>query len=95
MVIPESGLALCRLHHWAFDQGLIGIRPDTVVEVSAVAEQGENQADAVLALRKQVLSLPPDPALDPATAALEWHARAAGSADVRRAKCALGNLSCV
>jgi putative restriction endonuclease len=31
-VVP-NGLALCKLHHAAFDQDLIGIRPDLVVQV--------------------------------------------------------------
>ncbi len=31
-----NGLALCKLHHSAFDADLIGIRPDGVVEVSRV-----------------------------------------------------------
>ena len=33
---PEvaNGLALCSLHHSAFDANLLGIRPDTVVEIS-------------------------------------------------------------
>jgi putative restriction endonuclease len=33
-VVP-NGLALCRLHHGAFDANLIGIRPDHVIEISA------------------------------------------------------------
>ncbi len=33
-VVP-NGLALCRLHHAAFDRYVIGIRPDLVVEVRA------------------------------------------------------------
>jgi putative restriction endonuclease len=75
MMIHESGLALCRLHHWTFDRGLVGIRPDAVVEVSALVAQGENQAEAVLALHKQALSMPLDLALASATVALEWHAQ--------------------
>lgn len=31
--ITPNGLALCKLHHSAFDAGIIGIRPDLVVEV--------------------------------------------------------------
>lgn len=31
--IVQNGLALCKLHHAAFDQDLIGIRPDLTVEV--------------------------------------------------------------
>jgi putative restriction endonuclease len=32
-VIP-NGLALCKIHHAAFDQNIIGIRPDAVVELN-------------------------------------------------------------
>ncbi|HJR45298.1 MAG TPA: HNH endonuclease [Actinomycetota bacterium] len=31
-VIP-NGLALCKLHHAAFDQNIIGIRPDFIIEI--------------------------------------------------------------
>lgn len=30
----RNGLALCKLHHAAFDQNIVGIRPDFVVEIS-------------------------------------------------------------
>lgn len=35
---PEvrNGLALCKLHHGAFDSDLLGIRPDGVIEISPV-----------------------------------------------------------
>lgn len=32
-VVP-NGLALCKIHHAAFDQNIIGIRPDAVVELN-------------------------------------------------------------
>jgi putative restriction endonuclease len=31
--VVRNGLALCRLHHGAFDTNILGIRPDSVVEV--------------------------------------------------------------
>jgi len=38
--IVPNGLALCKLHHAAFDSNLIGIRPDLVIEVrSSVLEE--------------------------------------------------------
>lgn len=38
-VVP-NGLALCKLHHAAFDSHIIGVRPDLVIEVStAVLEE--------------------------------------------------------
>lgn len=33
-VVP-NGLALCKIHHAAFDQNIIGIRPDSVIELNA------------------------------------------------------------
>jgi putative restriction endonuclease len=33
--IVPNGLALCKLHHAAFDQNILGIRPDLVVEIRA------------------------------------------------------------
>jgi len=33
--IVPNGLALCKLHHAAFDRNLLGIRPDLVVEIRA------------------------------------------------------------
>ncbi|CAN5562246.1 HNH endonuclease [soil metagenome] len=32
----RNGLALCKLHHAAFDQNIVGIRPDLVVEISTL-----------------------------------------------------------
>lgn len=29
----RNGLSLCKIHHAAFDQGFLGIRPDLVVEI--------------------------------------------------------------
>ena len=29
----SNGLALCKIHHAAFDQNILGVRPDLVVEV--------------------------------------------------------------
>jgi putative restriction endonuclease len=38
--LVTNGLALCKLHHAAFDQNIIGIRPDLIVEVNrAVLEE--------------------------------------------------------
>lgn len=31
--IVPNGLSLCKIHHAAFDQGILGIRPDLVVEI--------------------------------------------------------------
>jgi putative restriction endonuclease len=31
--VTSNGLSLCKLHHTAFDVGILGIRPDLVVEL--------------------------------------------------------------
>jgi putative restriction endonuclease len=31
--VTSNGLALCKLHHAAFDRNIVGIRPDSVIEV--------------------------------------------------------------
>jgi putative restriction endonuclease len=31
--ITSNGLALCKLHHAAFDRNIVGIRPDRVIEI--------------------------------------------------------------
>lgn len=35
LAIVQNGLAMCRIHHGAYDQYLIGVRPDLVLEVAA------------------------------------------------------------
>ena len=43
----SNGLALCKLHHSAFDQNIIGIRPDLMIEVS---ERVLNEIDGPMLL---------------------------------------------
>jgi len=31
--VVRNGLALCKIHHAAYDSGILGIRPDKVVEI--------------------------------------------------------------
>jgi putative restriction endonuclease len=33
--VVSNGLAMCKIHHAAFDRGILGIRPDYVVQVRA------------------------------------------------------------
>lgn len=45
--VISNGLALCKLHHSAFDQNIIGIRPDLMIEVS---ERVLNETDGPMLL---------------------------------------------
>lgn len=68
----RNGLLLCRTHHWAFDEGLIGINPDYDVIVPALVLQADANASlAVLAGRK--IRLPTNQLLAPDANALTWH----------------------
>ncbi|NUN48688.1 MAG: HNH endonuclease [Candidatus Brocadiae bacterium] len=71
---PRNGLALCPLHHWAFDQGMLGVTDAYAVKVHAYAE--ELPADeGFRALKGRGLRLPADGRIHPAPVALEWHRR--------------------
>ena len=70
---PRNGLALCGLHHWTFDQGLIGITPDYTITISPILTLQKQHAAPVVALAGGRLYRPTDPILWPAPVALRWH----------------------
>ncbi|KAB8144902.1 HNH endonuclease [Chloroflexia bacterium SDU3-3] len=71
---PRNGLALCGLHHWAFDQGMITVTPAHQLAVSpAVADDAG--AAPIRDLGGRAIHLPADARLRPATEALRWHGR--------------------
>jgi putative restriction endonuclease len=70
---PRNGMALCGLHHWVFDQGLIGITPEYMIKVSPILALADPHTEPILALNKTTLYKPPDHFLWPARAALRWH----------------------
>lgn len=72
---PRNGLALCGVHHWAFDEGLIGVDNDYEILVSPVVSIEGNTADRLLRFFNQKLYLPQDDKLLPAREALSWHRR--------------------
>jgi putative restriction endonuclease len=67
---PRNGMSLCGLHHWSFDQGLLGIASDYAVLTSPLVP--ETQKPALLASERR-LYLPKDDLLKPAQQALNWH----------------------
>ncbi len=70
---PRNGMALCGLHHWIFDQGLIGVSSDYRVQVSPAVPAEEAGAAAVRSLAEDALYLPEEVSLQPARQALKWH----------------------
>jgi putative restriction endonuclease len=70
---PRNGMALCGLHHWAFDQGLVTVGADYHIKVSPVVRLEENAAEAIQKLDGEAIYLPADNILWPAKSALRWH----------------------
>jgi putative restriction endonuclease len=70
---PRNGMALCKLHHWTFDQGLVGVTPSYEITVSPVVSNNAETAAPLSSLNGQKIELPPDEFLWPAHQALDWH----------------------
>jgi putative restriction endonuclease len=74
-VVP-NGLALCKIHHTAFDIGVLGVRPDTLrIKVRGDVLQeidGPMLKHGLQGLEEQRLWMPRDPAKRPDVAMLEW-----------------------
>lgn len=67
--VVRNGLALCRLHHAAFDRFFLGVRPDHIIEVRPdVLEEidGPTLRHAIQGLHGQPIVLPRRPAEQPA-----------------------------
>lgn len=69
----RNGISLCRLHHWAFDEGLISISDNYKVIVSELmSERGPTEWKLTTLSGKEIL-LPERRELYPAQEALAWH----------------------
>jgi putative restriction endonuclease len=70
---PRNGLALCGVHHWSFDEGLISVGERHEVLLSRVVRRDDPRADLLARYQHARLLLPTDFLLHPAPEALEWH----------------------
>ena len=69
----RNGMSLCKLHHWAFDTGLISLNDDYQVIVSPLmSEQGPTEG-MLTQLRDKCIWTPEDDRYHPDKGALEWH----------------------
>ena len=72
--IISNGLALCHLHHRAFDRFFVGVRPDYIIEVRPdILEErdGPTLRHAIQALHRKRITLPRRPEHHPSTQSLE------------------------
>lgn len=70
---PRNGIGLCRLCHWIFDEGLIGVDASYRILFSDSLTSPENVLNQVGELEGKVIALPEQPVLYPHRNHLEWH----------------------
>ena len=69
-----NGLALCKLHHAAFDGNFIGVRPDLVIELREdIRREGDGPMlqYGIQAFHNEMIRLPRRPELQPDPERLE------------------------
>lgn len=68
-----NGLALGKLHHWAFDNGLISIDDEFRLLVSTAFEESGNETFLLRRLQSQKIFLPKQKPFFPSLATIDWH----------------------
>ncbi len=71
----RNGMALCKLCHWTFDEGFIGVSSKYTVVVSNQLSSKPNMAGLLSTLDERAIITPADKALWPAQEYLVWHRR--------------------
>lgn len=70
---PANGLSLCRLCHWAFDAGMLGVDDDySVLASSRMSREGNHPGVLSIVANRQIFR-PDIESLWPTTDRLEWH----------------------
>ena len=69
----RNGISLCKLHHWAFDQGLISLNKNYEVKVSRLISEEGPAEWRFTNLHNKLICLPQNEILYPAQDALAWH----------------------
>ena len=74
---PTNGMALCRLCHWYFDEGLMSVGKGYEVLVSKRVQVEQNLPGHILTLRDRPIFAPSENIYRPAQENLDWHRRGA------------------
>lgn len=69
-----NGIALCKLHHWAFDKGILGIAEDKIIRIADVFVAQSDGGLPLESLANQSLAVEPRNQVI-ARRFLEWHIR--------------------
>ncbi|HEX8464776.1 MAG TPA: HNH endonuclease [Abditibacterium sp.] len=70
---PRNGVALCRLCHWGFDEGLLGVSPNYLVVVSSQLAANENIPGHLVMMRDREIFKPIETQLWPDIDMVKWH----------------------
>jgi len=73
----RNGISLCKLHHWAFDRGLVSLSPSYQVLVSPLMDERRPTEWLLTELREKSILLPEKKLFYPSEEALEWHRKTA------------------
>ncbi len=68
----RNGIALCKIHHWLFDKGLMSVDPHYRVIVSKSIER-ERPENIISRLHKNEIIMPEESVKYPSPVALDWH----------------------
>jgi len=71
--MATNGMALCRLCHWSFDEGLMSVNKKYEVLVSKRVQVERNLPGHILTLRDRSIFTPEENKFWPAQENLEWH----------------------
>lgn len=71
----RNGMALCKLCHWAFDEGMLGVSDNYAVLASPQVSLAPNMPGSLQALSGRSIIAPKDQELWPAQEYLHWHRR--------------------
>jgi hypothetical protein len=70
---PRNGLALCRTHHWAFDNGLFSMSDGYEIIVSPIVSKADTANFSLIDYANRQISLPQNKIIFPHPVALDWH----------------------
>lgn len=70
---PRNGLALCKSHHWMFDEYMLTVTPDYTIQLSKWLKEESNNVRKLWDLNRKPLHLPKSEEYYPAKLALDHH----------------------
>lgn len=68
-----NGISLCKLHHWAFDQGLFSINDNYKIVVANSFTESGNDRFSLKHLQSQPILLPKEKPFRPSLTMIRWH----------------------